>query len=96
MQCLLNLVVSCGCCNHDAHNSLKWALHFYFQDLTLLKDMWITIESVRNSYGLLHQHMGSWLLDTVTFTEDTMSPETLKELWTLLGQPPKWWSFWCL
>ena len=89
LQCLLNLVVACGCCNHDAHNSLKWALHFYFQDLTLLKDMWICIESLRNAYGLLHQRMGSWLLDRARFTDHTHHPETLRELWTLLGQPPE-------
>ena len=44
----LNWVASSGCALHDAHNALKWAAHSQFNDVDLLKDVYVSSESPRN------------------------------------------------
>lgn len=85
LQELLEWVVSCGCSVHDAHNSLKWGLYVQFSDTSLLKDIYIGIEALRNSYDLLQRFLGSWVSQVVRFVEQPVSAEVLAELWIALG-----------
>ena len=84
-------VVTTGCALHDAHNSLKWAMHVHFQDTDLLQDVFIVVASVRNSYGLLCDHLGRWLREKVTFVPADQLPPMQEryELWTSLGAEPE-------
>ena len=43
----LEWVVDTPCCNHDVHNGFKWALFSFLTDELFMKDVFITIESVR-------------------------------------------------
>jgi len=83
----LSWVVSSACASHDAHNALKWSLHSCFKEPNMLKDMYVGIASLRNSYGMLVQYMGEWLCDSLVFVnDDELPPErTLQVMWTALG-----------
>jgi hypothetical protein len=47
---------------HDAHNALKWSFHAHFNDLELMKDIYIVVASVINSSDLVCKHLAPWLL----------------------------------
>ena len=79
-----------GCCNHDAHRALKWALHYQFLDKELLKNCFIVVQSLRNAYDLLYQHLAMWVVSKVKFTASPASPGELSILWTALGVEPEW------
>ena len=78
--------VSTPCGNHDAHNGLKWALHERMTDEAFIKDVHIVVESLRNSYDLLVDHLGKWIIASLSF-EDWEFPHQ-RELWTALGLEP--------
>lgn len=88
---LLEWVVTTGCALHDGHNSLKWAMHSQFQNTELIQDVFIVVASVRNSFGLLVDHMGRWLHNKVLFVPDDDLPPMQEryELWTALGAEPE-------
>lgn len=58
--------------------------------MQLTKDIYIAIESLRNSYDLLYEHMGAWLSENVRFVDDPASPEDLMDMWNALGVKPEW------
>ena len=84
-------IVGSGCALHDCHNSLKWSLHTHFNDIFLMKDMYIAVASVTNSYGLVHGCLGKYLDAHLTLVPDDGCPmaEDLRELWTALGLEPE-------
>ena len=85
---LLNLVcwvVATGCCSHDAHNALKWALRHNTPDVSVHKDLHIVVESLRNGYADIHQHLGQWLLSVVRFQNSPLPNDLAQQLWTSLG-----------
>ena len=82
---LLCWVVGTGCCSHDAHNALHWALHQDTPDISVHKDLHIVVESLRNGYSDLHQHLGQWLLAVVLFQESPLPSDIAHQLWTALG-----------
>ena len=49
-----HVATSCGL--HDGHNALKWAIHSEMNP-DVLKEVYISLESARNSYSLLVEHM---------------------------------------
>jgi hypothetical protein len=85
LQSMLQWDASTPCSAHDAHNALKWALLQDFSDPDLLKDTHISIESLRNSYGMLSQYMAAWLGKTILFVDEPLAGEVLYDLYTLLG-----------
>ena len=78
-------VVSNPCACHDGHNSLKWALSTYMSDKESVRAVFATTRSLRASYVVLAQHLGSWLLSVLRFDVCPYSPTVLHQLWTLLG-----------
>ena len=56
-----------GCALHDAHNSLKWSLHGHFRDAELMKDVFITIAPLRNSFDLILPFLPAWLVEHLEF-----------------------------
>jgi len=91
LQPILDWVVSCGCALHDTQNALKWSMHQQFCDAEAMGDVYIVIQSVLNSYGLVLAHMGAWLRRVLVFSgEDELEPmEVMQELWTTLGCDPE-------
>ena len=76
-----------GCCCHDVHNSLKRRTHLIFRDLDLLRDTYVAVAVLRNSYGQLHHHLPDWLLKKVKFVnpEECVAPDELTALYQALG-----------
>ena len=92
---LLEWVVDTPCCNHDVHNSLKWALFTYMQDEDLLKDVWVVIESLRNGFSLLQAELPRWLATKVKFVDEADAfyhPDDATALWTAVGADHSWVS----
>ena len=86
---MLNWVVSSACCNHDAHNALKWAMLEQMGDPQLLKDLCIVLESLRNSYDLLHGRLAAWVHSKARFVEVDGDDDAERSLWTSLGIEPE-------
>lgn len=87
---LLEWVETTPCCQHDCHNSLKWSLHSFFNNVQLVQEMFIIVAAVRNSYMLIHQHLAAWLQSKLALVPDSELPpvQTRQELWTALGVEP--------
>ena len=51
-------MVSTPCAVHDAHNALNWGLSNVTEG-TILEDLHIVIESIRNSFAALREHIPS-------------------------------------
>ena len=85
---LKNWCVSSGCSCHDAHNSLKWALSTYIGDTEFMKTIFVTVDSLTNSYCHLLQGLGPWLSSAVVFKEPPFSSEVLQLVWSVLGLEP--------
>ena len=71
------------CALHDASNALKWAMISKFDNKDLLRDAYIGIESIRNSWTTITSHVCGWLVDRVSF-EPSMS----------VGEIDHWRSVW--
>jgi len=56
----------------------------------LLKDVYVSIESLRNSYGMIMDHIGEWIAQHTDFVADEELPpqRDLELLWTTLGVDP--------
>ena len=55
-----------------------------------MSDIYILIASARNAYGLLHEHLGSWLSGVLTFVPevDLRPVQVMQEVWTVIGLEP--------
>ena len=62
------LLVTCPCAAHVIQNSLKWSLPQFVNE-DLLKDLHVTVESLRNSFSLLQSHLYEFLLQHLRFRE---------------------------
>ena len=69
---------------HDCANGLEWGLKPFVGETTL-KDLYVSIEAVRNSYDLLMTHMPQWLWQTAKPSTHTPEESVLHEMWGLLG-----------
>ena len=79
---------------HDLGNALKHAVVHRLESPGSLRDWWITLESLINSYGqLTTQKMPEWIATHIRFAD--MDRDACKELWTLLGHKDEWVEFLC-
>ena len=76
-----------GCCLHDIHNSLKWAMLQLFECTVVLRNVFIMIESLRNSYDELNAHLPGWLERHLLFEDDSPNIDR-SGVWTLCGISP--------
>lgn len=83
----LTWTTSGACSCHDAHNALKWSITEYCAEPTILRGLFISIESLRNGMSLLMDHMRPWLVSVLVYEDDHMLPHS--EFWTLLGLAPR-------
>ena len=86
---LLSWDTAVPCANHDAHNALKWGALVFYPDKTALRNMFIAIESLRQSYDELVSYLPGWLGRVVLFV-DCVCVESLRWLWTMRGLFHEW------
>lgn len=85
---LLNWVVGTGCAMHDAQNGFKWALAPYVQSTDIVRDLHITIESLRNSIYTLSSHLRGFFSQAVAFDKEPYNRDEVYEFWVALGVGP--------
>lgn len=87
---LLTWVVATPCAVHDTHNGLKWSMYLHCQKTSVLQDVYVVVESLRNCLDLLHGFLGGWLADHLHFVseEDLDDVDALQEMWYALGVEP--------
>ena len=79
------IVTGCGC--HDAANAFKWSLASRFENKDLLRDAYIVVESLRNSWSSISGHLSEWISRRLTFVEDLSMEdiEVWRSIWTSLS-----------
>ena len=85
---LTNWIFASGCCNHDAHNALKWAMANQEPSPDCLKSLFIVMESLRNGYHLVAARLATWIPNRLVFR--AVEHACLPELWCVLGIEPEW------
>eukprot|EP00974_Lingulodinium_polyedra_P036323 3483696-Lingulodinium_polyedra.AAC.1 len=81
----LDWVVTTGCCCHDVHNSLKWAVSEVVKTPTTLKDIFMIIRSAREGYDLIQKTLPSFLLKNLSFDDSPHDPTQVIRFWSFLG-----------
>ena len=91
LRALLDWQVYTRCACHDSSLSMAWALRPYV-DKDGFKDLFIVVESLRNSYAQLHRNLKSWLSTVLIFEEvvDLDGVEGASAWWKLVGVGPAW------
>ena len=86
----MEMVVVTPCALHDSHNAFRWAFLQQVKDRSLMRDLYISVESLRNSADLLSSHMASWILSVLTFVDaqDEIWVQEYRVLWESLDVEP--------
>ena len=87
----LEFVVVTPCALHDSQNAFRWAFAAECKDRSLMRDLYIAVESLRNSSDLLSSRLASWIAQHLVF-EDTKGlvwREQQRVLWTGLDVDPE-------
>ena len=88
---LLEIVVVTPCALHDVQNGFRWGMHGMAKDKELLRDVYIGIESLRNSCDLLTTYVAEWVATKLSFRADPASRQWQLDqhsLWEALGLNP--------
>eukprot|EP00974_Lingulodinium_polyedra_P057596 5543865-Lingulodinium_polyedra.AAC.1 len=76
---------------HDAQNAFRWGMQGQAKDKELLRDVYIGIESLRNSHDLISAHVADWVATKLSFRQASPGEEWKQQqraLWSALGQVP--------
>ena len=73
-----------GCAAHDMQNALKWSLAPH-GNADIIKDLHIVLESMRNSFTLLHAQLPHFLRSHLVADLPPEDMESAMEFWQLLG-----------
>lgn len=79
---LTDLVVSTACTAHDVQHSLKWGLA-NITPAEIVNDVHIVVESLRNSFSLLHCNLRMFLVQHISFDssgDGRVCPRVLADL----------------
>ena len=63
-------VVITPCALHDSQNAFRWAYFKESNDRSLMRDIYISVESLRNSADLISSGMASWVVRNLVFVEE--------------------------
>ena len=69
VMALSELVVVTPCALHDAQNGFRWGLLSSCKDTQLMRDLYISVESLRNSMDLLSSRLAGWLTSVLCLVE---------------------------
>ena len=85
LKVLKSWLLTTGCGLHDIHNGFIWGISKLLQsDSTLIDDMYIVLESLRNGYKHLQSHLSTFLLGHVVFKDCGWGRDDLQSFWTAL------------
>jgi hypothetical protein len=84
LQQRLDWVVGTGCSNHDCQNALKWGLASLHQTEDL-KDLYIVIQSLRNSFDVIHGYLKIFVTENLQFVQDAGDSQEVYQYWVQLG-----------
>jgi hypothetical protein len=81
---LLDWFVSTGCGLHDANNGLKWSAS-QAGSPEIHRDVFVIVESLRNSFSMLHSHLRPFLMSHIAFDQPSGNDSLVVEYWEALG-----------
>ena len=84
LQSLTDWHVVLPCVMHDAQTALKWSL-LSCQLEDTAKDTYVIIDSLKNSYDLLHAHLSHFIVAHVQFVSADLCADLLTQFWVSLG-----------
>jgi len=76
--------VSCACAAHDVHNALKWSLS-PFTGPEAIKDTHVVLESLRNSFAILHAHLPQFLATHLAYRDTPRDSSETEAFWRAMG-----------
>ena len=81
------LVLVTACAAHDVQSAYRWAMGEAARDRTLLRDVYISIEALRNSMDIIVGHIAEWVAKRMEFVRPIPEPEAKSReyLWLFLG-----------
>jgi len=84
---LTEFVVVTPCALHDAQNAFRWALMGTCSDAELLRDVYVAIESLRNSADVISSHVAGWVTKSLRLHPDRGDTwvDQRRALWNALG-----------
>jgi hypothetical protein len=85
---LLEWLLFTPCAAHDCHNACKWGLPGAFGDADLMRDCYIGIDAVRQSFDVILRYIGEWVSTALSPSEPWGEDElcSWRETWSVLGQ----------
>ena len=82
---LTHWFVSMRCVMHLAHGGLTRGIQEFFEDRAILKNGWVTLESLRSSLGQLIRCGRAWINARVAFGDWELPLQDQEALWRTLG-----------
>ena len=83
---LLDWDVSIGCCNHDCHNALKWALRSQEPFDEHCKNLFLILDTLRHSFQYILEALPAFLQQSLRVRDDSNEDTTLLvEFWNAMG-----------
>ena len=89
MRVLKSWLLCTGCGLHDLHNGFTWGISKLLQGKTMLDELYIVLESLRNGYSYLQSHLSSFLMEHVLFEDMDVAQSDLLAFWVALDVPPE-------
>ena len=84
LAAMQDLFLASPCLAHALQNSLKWAVAPLSTEESM-KNLHVVIESLRNSFSLLHSHIYAFLSSCVCFRSRPHDQESARALWAAVG-----------
>ena len=85
-SCLLDWDVSVGCCNHDCHNALHWALRTQDHFDEHCKSLFLILETLRSSFHYVLEVLPDFLRHHLCVrSDDRDDSDVVRQCWTALG-----------
>ena len=68
-----------ACPLHDGSKALEWAVRPWLDnEESDMKDFFIVVESIRNSFMQLHRHLKTWICDNLLLHDEPFDFESRK------------------
>ena len=80
--------IGLGCAAHDTHKALAWSMLPHTPDARrIAKDLWVVVQSLRNSFGVVQAHI-PLVVQACIFGYDDATDDEVSEKWQALGVDP--------
>ena len=87
---LTDFLVVTPCALHDSQNAFRWGMKSQCEDSSLMRDLYISVESLRNSSNLLSAQVAEWVCKRLSFHEPRGQDwkDVQQEVWQVLAVEP--------